>query len=78
MRPTSALNRLIADGKEGWGALVGSDEMLGGAFVHFSAIQMDDYKTLYPGQKVDAVIEGPLSSDQDVYRYRATSLWPLT
>lgn len=64
--------------EEGWGALVDSDEMPGGAFVHFSAIQMDGYKTLCPGQKVDAVIERPLSFDQDGYRYRATSLWALT
>ena len=46
--------------EEGWGALAESDEMPGGAFVHFSAIQMDGHKALYAGQKVDATIEGPL------------------
>ena len=62
--------------EEGWGALAESDEMPGGAFVHFSAIQMDGYKALYAGQKVDATIEGPLPFDQDGYRYRATAIWP--
>ena len=64
--------------EEGWGALAESDEMPGGAFVHFSAIKMDGYKTLHLGQKVDATIGGPLSFDQDGYRYRATAVWPLT
>ena len=66
--------------EEGWGALCGSDEMPGGAFVHFSMIQTDpnEYRTLRPGQKVEAAIEGPLSYDQDGYRYRATAVWPLT
>jgi cold shock CspA family protein len=65
--------------EEGWGALTSSEEMPGGAFVHFSAIQTDpmEYRTLRPGQKVDAVIEGPLSYDQDGYRYRATEVWPV-
>lgn len=44
--------------EEGWGALAESDETPGGVFVSFSVIQMDGYKTLYPGQKVDATIEG--------------------
>jgi len=47
-------------------------------FVHFSAIQAEGYKTLRAGQKVDALIEGPLPFDQDGYRYRAMSVWPLT
>ena len=64
--------------EEGWGALSDSDEIPGGAFVHFSAIQMDGYKALRPGQKVDARIEGPLSFFQDGYRYRATAVWPLS
>jgi hypothetical protein len=51
--------------------------MPGGAFVHFSAIEADGYKTLNQGQKVDARIEGPLPFDQDGYRYRATAVWPL-
>jgi cold shock protein len=64
--------------EEGWGALEAGDEAPGGVFVHFSAIQVDGYKTLRPGQEVDARIEGPLPFDQDGYRYRATAAWPLT
>ena len=65
--------------EEGWGALTESREIPGGAFVHFSAIQAepDTYRKLRPGQKVDALIEGPLPFDQDGYRYRATAVWPL-
>jgi len=64
--------------EEGWGALTAPDEAPGGIFVHFSAIEMEGYKTLRAGQKVDAKIEGPLPFDQDGYRYRATAVWPLT
>jgi cold shock protein len=51
--------------------------MPGGAFAHFSALQMDGYKSLRPGQNVEARIEGPLSfdQDQDGFRYRATAVW---
>src|SRR5207237_10909009 len=44
--------------EEGWGALAESDEAPGGVFVHFSAIQMEGYRTLRAGQRVDATIEG--------------------
>jgi CspA family cold shock protein len=64
--------------EEGWGALAESDDTPGGVFVHFSAIQADGYKKLRAGQKVDALIEGPLPFNQDGYRYRAISVWPLT
>ena len=64
--------------EEGWGALAESDDAPGGVFVHFSAIQTDDYKGLRAGQEVEAVLEGPLSYEQDGYRYRATAVWPLT
>lgn len=62
---------------EGWGALVGDAHTPGGVFVHFSAIQGDGYRSLRAGQEVEARIEGPLSFDQDGYRYRATSVWTL-
>ena len=64
--------------EEGWGALAESAETPGGVFVHFSAIEMDGYKTLRHGDEVDAVVEGPLPFDQDGYRYRATAVWPLS
>ena len=35
--------------EEGWGALADSEEMPGGAFVHFSVIEMEGYRTLRPG-----------------------------
>jgi hypothetical protein len=56
------------------------EETPGGAFVHFSAIQTNPeaYWTLRPGQKVAAVIEGPLPFDQYGYRYRATAIVGLS
>lgn len=63
--------------EEGWGALAAPDEAPGGIFVHVSAIQFDGYRTLEVGQKVDAIIEGPLPFDQGGYRYRAVGVWPL-
>jgi CspA family cold shock protein len=65
------------DEEEGWGALAASDEMPGGAFVHFSAIQTEGYRALRPGQIVEARIEA-LDFEQDGYRYRATAVWPAT
>jgi CspA family cold shock protein len=79
-RPDGRTHALVEwrSDEEGCGALSDSDETPGGAFVHFSAIRMEGYKTLRAGQKVDAKIEGPLPFDQDGYRYRATDVWPLT
>jgi len=37
---------------EGWGALAESDEMPGGAFVHFSAIQAKGFRSLAEGSAV--------------------------
>jgi cold shock protein len=62
---------------EGWGALAATEEAPGGIFVHCSSIEIQGYRTLTAGQEVDAVVEGPLPFDQDGYRYRATSVWPL-
>jgi len=57
--------------EEGWGALV-SQDVPEGIFVHFSAIEEEGtYKTLHEGERVAALIEGPLDFDQDGYRYRA-------
>lgn len=63
--------------EEGWGALAAPDEAPGGIFVHFSAIEMEGYRSLRVGQEVEASIEGPLPFDQDGYRYRALTVWPL-
>jgi|tagenome__1003787_1003787.scaffolds.fasta_scaffold20536956_2 cold shock CspA family protein len=59
--------------EEGWGALVAGD-VPEGIFVHFSAIEMEGYKTLREGQRVAALIEGPLDFEQDGYRYRAIAV----
>ena len=64
------------DDEEGWGALRETSETPGGTFVHFSAIQMDGYKSLTAGQEVTADVEGPLPFDQDGYRFRAGRVQP--
>jgi CspA family cold shock protein len=75
--PKPRIRAIVEDwnDEEGWGSLRSSTEMPGGAFVHFSAVQMEGYKSLRPGQNVEARIEGPLSFDQDGFRYRATAVW---
>lgn len=62
--------------EEGWGVL-DAPEAPGGIFVHFSAIQMEGYKSLREGASVDVKLEGPLPFDQDGYRYRAEIVYPL-
>jgi CspA family cold shock protein len=62
--------------EEGWGALVHPD-LPDGIFVHFSAIEMEGYKTLTPGRTVEAVIDGPLPFEQDGYRYAAKWVRPI-
>jgi cold shock CspA family protein len=60
--------------EEGWGALVASG-VPEGIFVHFSAIDGDVFpKDLRAGQRVAALIEGPLDFEQDGYRYRAVEV----
>jgi len=48
-----------------------------GIWVHFSAIEIEGYKTLHPGQAVEVEVAGPLPFEQDGYRYRADRLRPL-
>jgi CspA family cold shock protein len=57
------------DDAEGWGALATSEETPGGVFVHFTAIRMAGFRTLRPGQEVEAVV---YDREQDGYRYVAT------
>jgi cold shock protein len=65
------------DEEEGWGALAESEETPGGVFVHFSAIQKDGYKSLVPGQVVEALVVGPLRVRQEGrYRFSAGTVWP--
>jgi hypothetical protein len=39
--------------------------------------RLDGYRSLQPGQKVEATIKGPLDFEQDGYRYIATAVWLL-
>lgn len=61
---------------EGWG-VVWANEVPEGIWVHFSAIAMEGYRTLRPGERVDVDVEGPLPFEQDGFRYRSRSLRPL-
>jgi CspA family cold shock protein len=63
--------------EEGWG-VVDAPEAPGGAFVHFSFIEMEGYRSLTEGQTVELDIEGPLPYDQDGYRYRGLHVRPVT
>jgi cold shock protein len=61
------------DDVEGWGAFAATADTPGGAFVHFTVIRMDGFRTLRPGQDVEAVVE---DREQDGYAYQATVLVP--
>ncbi len=61
---------------EGLGVLQ-ADELAEGIWVHFSMIEMDGYKTLRVGERVDVDVEGPLSFSQDGFRFRAIAVRPL-
>jgi CspA family cold shock protein len=58
---------------EGWGVLWAA-EVPQGIWAHFSAIQINGYKALTPGDTVEVDVQGPLAFDQDGYRYRATAV----
>ncbi|MBB2948802.1 CspA family cold shock protein [Actinoplanes lutulentus] len=56
---------------EGWGIIDGPD-VPGGCWVSFSAIVMDGYRELTPGQRVSFRAE---PADQDGFAYRALKVW---
>jgi CspA family cold shock protein len=56
---------------EGWGVIDGPD-VPGGCWVHFSAIAMDGYRELEPGQHVSFCAE---AASQDGFGYRAVEVW---
>lgn len=60
------------DNEEGWGVL-DSPETPGGCWTHFSHVEMDGYRSLVPGQRVDLVWE---SLGQDGYDFRAVRVLP--
>jgi CspA family cold shock protein len=59
------------DADEGWGVIDGPD-VPGGCWVHFSAIAMDGYRQLTPGQHVSFRAE---AASQDGFAYRAVKVW---
>jgi cold shock protein len=71
----TAVVRWYSD-RDGWGVL-DAPEAPGGIFVAFPAIQMEGFKHLVAGQRVELELEGPLGFDQDGCNYRARSVRPL-
>lgn len=61
--------------EKGWGA-ISSDELPDGhdAWVHFSAIVGEGYRSLEAGQRVEFSYE---AAQQDSFEYRATEVRPL-
>jgi cold shock protein len=57
---------------EGWG-VIDSDATPGGCWVNFSALVMDGYRTLTPGERVSFTYE---HAQQDGYSFRACEVWP--
>jgi cold shock protein len=59
------------DADHGWGVIDGPD-VPGGCWVHFSAIAMDGFRRLTPGQRVSFVAE---AARQDGFAFRAVKVW---
>ena len=56
--------------EQGWGAIASPDLPTGfDAWVHFSVIEMDGYRALEAGEKVEFRYE---EAQQDSFRFRAT------
>jgi CspA family cold shock protein len=61
---------------EGWGVLQ-TDEVPENIWLHFSNIEMDGYRFLNSGDRVEVKIKGPLPYDVEGYRYVATVARPI-
>jgi uncharacterized RmlC-like cupin family protein/cold shock CspA family protein len=70
MRSTGTVRRW--DGLEGWG-VVDSPDTPGGCWVHYSAVRMEGYKDLIPGQ---AAVFDWEEAEQDGFAFRAHAVWP--
>jgi CspA family cold shock protein len=57
--------------EDGVGLLSAVDEQLGAIWAHYSAIDVDGYRSLVPGETVYCKVEAP-AGGQDGYTYRAT------
>jgi cold shock protein len=62
--------------EEGWGVHE-APEAPGGIFVHFSFIEMEGFKMLRSGQRVELDLEGPLPFEQDGCRWYGRCVRPL-
>ncbi|MFG2195305.1 cold shock domain-containing protein [Streptomyces sp. NPDC048639] len=61
--------------EDGWGVL-DCPGTPGGCWTHFAHVEMDGYRSLTPGQRVElAEWEGP-GLEQDGYEYRAVRVVP--
>jgi cold shock protein len=60
--------------EEGWGIV--STEEIPDIFVHFSNIEMDGYKSLKPGQRVEIELVGPLALVEGC-RYAGAAVRPV-
>lgn len=59
---------------EGSGVLTATAETPGGIFAPFFSIQMEGFKTLRPGQEVEAIVD---EREQDGYQYFASVVRPV-
>ncbi len=64
--------------EEGWGVLSAPEIAAEGIWTHFSAVEMEGFKSLTPGQAVEVEFEDLGGPYQDGYRYRATRVRPLS
>ena len=69
MTSVGSVRTFFAD--EGWGVIDGPD-VPGGCWVHFSALAVEGYRMLLPGQRVAFRAE---AVDQDGFAYRAVQVW---
>jgi cold shock protein len=58
--------------EEGWGVL-DSANTPGGCWAHFSAVQVEGYRSLTPSATVQFTFE---AAEQDGYSFRAVAVWP--
>jgi CspA family cold shock protein len=63
---------------EGWGVLSAPELTGNGIWAHFSAVEMEGFKSLVPGERVEVAFEDLGSPLQDGYRYRATRVRPVS
>jgi CspA family cold shock protein len=59
------------DSQEGWG-VIDAPDVPGGCWVHFSAIAMEGFRHLLPGQRVWFRAE---AASQDGFAFRAVKVW---